>query len=131
MPDWPARMRAAIDFHRDRPFEWGASDCSLFAEAVEAMTGFDPIAAVRGYQGEIDALRRLRAAGYASTLELVRDYFQEIPPALAQRGDLGYPASIPHALMSPAVIDGAVAYSKHPAGFIVIPRSLITRAFAV
>lgn len=113
------------------PFDWGTSDCAMFADVVKALTGFDPIEGIRGYASELSAVRRLRAAGYVTTYELVAAHFPEIDPALAGRGDLGYPAEIPHPLMSPAVIDGAYAYSKGLDGAVIMPRSLITRAFAV
>lgn len=114
-----------------QPFSWGVSDCSMFADVVQSLTGFDCIADVRGYRCELSAVRRLRATGYATTLSLVEDLFPEIDPREAKRGDLGYPAEIPHRLMSPAVIDGAYAYSKGLEGGVLISRCLIARAFAV
>lgn len=113
------------------PFEWGVSDCAMFADVVKAITGFDPITDVRGYAGELSAIRRLRATGYETTLSLVEDLFPEIDPETAGRGDLGYPSEIAHPLMSPAVIDGAYAYSKGPDGGVIVPRNQIARAFAV
>lgn len=130
--NWPALMRAVLSEHRALPFAWGVSDCSLFADVVLATTGFDPISAVRGYESEISALRKLRAAGFETTEQLVRAHFAEIPPAQAQRGDLGYPAVIRHPLMSPAVIDGPVCYSKSPGeGWVVFPTTDLATAFAV
>lgn len=129
---WPAAMRGVLAEHRAAPFVWGASDCSLAFDVVKALTGFDAIETVRGYDSEQSAMRRLVAAGFSSTLDLVEHHFVEIAPAKAQRGDLGYPAAIPHRLMSPAVIDGAMAYSKAPSeGWIVVPTSSLVRVFAV
>lgn len=98
---------------------------------IRDATGFDAIERIRGYSSEAGALRALRAAGYATTLELIQACFVEIEPKFAQRGDIGYPAKIPHALMSPALIDGAFAHSKHPAGAVSVPRNSIARAWAV
>jgi len=123
-------MRLTVARHLAAPFEWGVNDCSLAFEAVLAMTGFDAIEAVRGYDSPQEAMRRLRAAGYRSVLELVEASFPEISPAHAQRGDLGYIDSV-EPLMSPAIIDGAVAHSKALAGPVLIPRGQIVRAFAV
>lgn len=95
------------------------------------MTGFDPGAEMRGYSSEREALAKVKAAGYSTMLEFVEANFSEIDPALAQRGDIGYPRDIPHPLMSPAIIDGPLAYSKHPAGGVVISRDLLARAWAV
>jgi hypothetical protein len=125
-------MRSVIAAHRVTPFAWGASDCSLAFDVVAAITGFDPISVVRGYDSEISALRSLRKAGFETCLALVEKNFVEISAAQAMRGDLGYPAAIPHPLMSPAVIDGPLAYSKSPGeGWVVVPTASLTRIFAV
>jgi hypothetical protein len=124
-------MSRAIACHRNVPFIWGSSDCALAFDVMQVMTGRDAIADLRGYVDEFTLLRRLVAAGFETGVQLVEARFREIAPVNAMRGDLGYPADVPHRLMSPAVIDGAYAYSKGPQGFITIPRSQITRAFAV
>ena len=124
-------MREAISEHVTAPFVWGASDCSFVFDIIRDMTGFDPIEDVRGYSTEAGALKRLMQAGYASALEIVERHFVEIAPAMAQRGDIGFPTTISRALMSPAIIDGANAFTKDPAGGLVIPRSQIARAWRV
>lgn len=129
--NWPAILRAIIAKHTHAPFVWGSSDCSFAFDFIRDAIGFDAIESIRGYSSEAGALKALRRAGYASTLELIEQNFVEIEPEFAQRGDIGYPANIPHALMSPALIDGAFAYSKHPAGAVMVPRRLIVRAWAV
>jgi len=123
-------MRAELARHIAAPFEWDESDCGFAFSVVRAITGFDAIAGLRGYEDGPEALRRLRAAGYPSVLDLVAAHFPEIPPSEAMRGDLGYPATV-EPLMSPAVINGPVAHSKSLAGPVVVPRGLIVRAFAV
>lgn len=130
--NWSAALRAVLDHHRSLPFSWGASDCSLAFDAVRAMTGFDPIERIRGYSSEISALRNLRAEGFENTFDLVAKDFVEIPAAKAIRGDLGYPSAIRHPLMSPAVIDGPIAYSKSPGeGWVIVPTASLVRIFAV
>ncbi|RMF00828.1 MAG: hypothetical protein D6773_10910 [Alphaproteobacteria bacterium] len=124
-------MRACIEKHRTQPFAWGRSDCAMFADCVKAMTGTDPLKGLRGYKTKGGALKKLKRAGYASVAALVEDKFEEIPVAMAGRGDLAYPADVADPLMSPAVIDGANAFSKGPDGFIVVPRSAMARAFRV
>ncbi|PLX36990.1 MAG: hypothetical protein C0605_07945 [Hyphomicrobiales bacterium] len=130
-PDWPSRMLDILDEHVERPFAWGVSDCGiLFADAVVAQTGFDPLAGMRGYRTKAGALRVLRRAGFASVAELVAARFEEIPLAQAGRGDLGLP-EVADALTSPAVITGALAVSKDENGPVTLSRSLIKRAFKV
>jgi hypothetical protein len=123
-------MREAIARHHGQPFVWGASDCTMFADVVLAMTGFDPIADYRTYTTEIGALRMLKKAGVASMLEYVAGLFPEIHPAHAGRGDLAFTSEI-EPLGCPAVIDGATAHSKNAHGPVVISRAHIVRAFAV
>jgi hypothetical protein len=123
-------MREVITRHAAAPFEWGVSDCSLAFDCVAAITGFDPIANIRGYTSAAEARRRLAEAGFRDVLSLVEARFPEIAPSEAQRGDLGFVAEVAP-LMSPAVINGAIAHSKALAGMAQIPRGLIVRAFAV
>lgn len=129
--DWPALMREIVSAHRDTPFEWGVSDCTFSLDIVLAMTGFDPIADIRGYFSELSALRRLRACGYETAIDLIAANFDAIPVSEAQRGDLVYPETIGHPLMCPAILDGHVAYAKGPGGFVTIPASQLHQAFAV
>ena len=129
--DWPRIMRELIAQHMAQPFSWGGSDCAFVFEIVRAMTGRDILVDIRGYTSEAGALKRLNQAGHSNTLSLVQEHFVEIAPEMAQRGDIGYPRTIAHPLMSPAIIDGANAFSKDPSGGIVIPRSGIARAWRV
>lgn len=124
-------MRAVIVRHINERFEWGHSDCSFVFDVVEAMTGFDAIEDLRGYESELGAILALKRAGFDTVRELVELCFNEIHPGMAGRGDLGYPETIAHPLMSPAIIDGAHCFSKQPAGGIVVPRAAIVRAWAV
>lgn len=123
-------MREAIARHHAAPFGWGSSDCTMFADVVEAMTGFDPIAEYRSYTTEIGAMRMLKKAGVRSMVEYVERLFPEIAPAHAGRGDLAFTADIAP-LVCPAVIDGAMAHSKNANGPVIISRVEIIRAFAV
>jgi hypothetical protein len=63
--DWPARLDAAIDSARVKPFAWGGHDCALFAaDVVLAITGKDFGAQWRGsYHSAAQAMRRLRPHG--------------------------------------------------------------------
>jgi len=123
-------MREAIAYHQGKPFGWGVSDCTMFADVVYAVTGFDPIADYRSYTTEIGALRMLKKAGVTTMLEYVERLFPEIPPAHAGRGDLAFTSDITP-LGCPAVLDGAMAYSKNEHGPVALSRAQIMRAFAV
>lgn len=125
-------MRTVLAEHMRTPFEWGRSDCALYADVVWAMTGWDPIALYRGrYRSAEGAMRMIAESGADSVLEFVARRFPEIPPALAQRGDLVFPAGIDHRLMSPAVVDGPLAFSKNEDGPVIMSIASAGRAFAV
>ncbi|MDN3711626.1 hypothetical protein QWZ10_06950 [Paracoccus cavernae] len=49
----PDQVFAAVERVMARPFAWGPCDCSSAAcDVFAALWGFDPMARVRGYQGE-------------------------------------------------------------------------------
>lgn len=90
LPDWSSRLQRLILARRRAPFVWGANDCFLFAaDCAEACTGHDPAAELRyAYATEREALRKMQEVGDLITLAATR-FGPEVPPALAQRGDVG------------------------------------------
>ncbi|MGD9538559.1 MAG: hypothetical protein AB7P52_11585 [Alphaproteobacteria bacterium] len=90
LPDWPERLSDAVEAARGRPFSWGTHDCALFAaDCARAITGHDPLAAVRGTygtaQGAARVLRRLGGDDLGALAALVGG--PAIPVAWARRGD--------------------------------------------
>lgn len=84
--DWPEQLAAFIEARRTLPFAWGSNDCALFAaDAINALTGVDHAATLRGYKTERGAASRIKKAGgmraFAAALT-------EKHPGLAQRGDV-------------------------------------------
>ena len=130
--DWPERLGALIDLYQGSGFAWGVADCgTFFADSVLVLTGFDPIADVRGYRNEREALRRLKVAGFDTVEALVDSRFAPIAPGMAGRGDLGLTDGAHDRLMSPAVITGSEAHAMTRDGLVAFSRSLIVRAWAV
>jgi hypothetical protein len=91
LPDWEPRLDAVLNQWGQQQFEWGRWDCALLAaDCIEALTGTDPAAAFRGRystkQGAAAALRKYGAGTLKATLDAATD--GQIPPALAQRGDV-------------------------------------------
>jgi hypothetical protein len=71
------------------PFAWGGHDCCLFAsDAVQALTGHDPAADLRGYRTEREALRIIQAQGGLRAIAQARAG-AEVPVLAAQVGDVG------------------------------------------
>lgn len=129
--NWQAVLRFEISRHLNQPFVWGVSDCCMAADVVMAMTGFDPIASMRGYRSGHEARAALRQNHFDSVQDFIEQNFDEIPMARAQRGDLVFPSGEIPPLMSPAILDGVAAYSKGLSGSVIVPRELCARAFAV
>lgn len=128
--DWPERLFDVLQRHQSAAYAWGQSDCGvLFAEAVEAVTGVDP----RGghiWTSRLGALRFLATHDVPDMLTFVAQRFDEIVPADARRGDVGYVAA-PDKLMCPAIVTGAEAVSRDEGGWVVVPRGVLVRAFRV
>jgi len=88
--DWEQALADYLAGHGGAVFAWGKCDCAMFAAgAVEAMTGINPAADVRGkYKSQAGAGRAIKQAGFADLGEWVSAKFDEVPPAFAQRGDI-------------------------------------------
>lgn len=137
---WEGRLMAVIADHRDRPFEWGGkkggSDCFMMAmDAAEALTGADPWAAERGrYTTRIGALRRFRANGFAWLADCYAETFNEIAPAMAQRGDIGLVTTRDargREMQCSVVVMGSHAFGKSETGALRVPVSALTTAYRV
>lgn len=89
LPDWQPRLQALIQQRLAQPFSWGAHDCCLFVcDGIEAITGHDPAADLRGYSTEREALRLLQAHGGVRGLAESRAG-ESVPVLAAQVGDVG------------------------------------------
>lgn len=90
-PDWRSRLSTFMESVRNERLVYGVHDCvvGLAAGAVEAMTGVDLAADVRGaYSGEARALAQIRQRGFADIAELTAAYLPEIHVGRATSGDL-------------------------------------------
>lgn len=91
LPDWEKRLKAAIEKHMALPSAYGVSDCYLIADdAVEAVTGKTMYGTeARRYKTPAGAGKQLRKRGFETVEDAFRARFAEVPPTLAQRGDIG------------------------------------------
>lgn len=86
---WEKALKAVIEKHLGLPSQYGISDCYLIPDdAVEAITGERMFANV-SYTNEIGAAKALRAHGFENVEQAFGSKFEEIPPSLAHRGDIG------------------------------------------
>lgn len=98
--DWQERMIDAINARRDTPFAWGRHDCALFAcDVAQAICGVDFAAGLRGRyateRGAYVALKRFagpnaKNGGLEAAAEKIAANHgcPEVPPLMAQRGDI-------------------------------------------
>ena len=139
LPDWERRLHDFIAENRDRPFEWGAWDCALFATAcAAAITGHDAAAAYRGtYDSRAGSARALRELGNGTLLRTVNASFAEKPVSMALRGDLVWCDGSLGVCMGPnALFVGEERLAESAGvtmreGLITIPRREWSRAWAV
>ena len=128
-PDWPGRLDAVVSAAARRRFRYGDFDCCLFAaDVVNAITGVDRAAELRGYRSRRQALVILERAGGFVPL-VTRLLGPAIPAAQAGRGDVifGYP-----------IVDGAVGVClgrsvafAGPKGVSFYPRSVAALAWRI
>lgn len=128
LEDWPERLAAYVDAHRDTPFRWGQNDCATFAAgAVEAITGHPmevPIVeSAQDYARFVADLGALR--------EHVTDHLGEplASPAFAQRGDVVL--LLVDGRDSLGVCIGAQVAAPGPTGLLVVPLSRASTAWRV
>lgn len=91
LDDWASKMNEVIDKARTTPFEWGVSDCALFAaDCVKAMTGFDWAEPFRGRyktpRGSLLALKKYGNGSLEKTMDASFERHSKI--ALTRRGDV-------------------------------------------
>jgi len=87
--DWQSRLRDVIASRTDASFTWWANDCCTFASAcVEAVTGHNRLEGLGPWKDEREALRFIASfGGLRAAIGSVLG--AEIPPTLAQAGDIG------------------------------------------
>lgn len=92
LPDWVERLDALVRERLPQPFAWGTHDCCTWAaDAVQAVTGDDPMAAWRGsYASQEAAEAVIGPGGLSAHVAHVMALYgaPECPPRLAQRGDV-------------------------------------------
>ncbi len=131
--DWPHRLAAVVERHSTEPFAWGTSDCLVLVDDVhQALTGaaVAPDDPWRGaYKTKRGAAGQIRRRGHESLEAVLRAHLPEVPPALAQRGDVGV---VDHdGVTGCAVCLGGVWLAKHEAGTLTLPRTAIKTAFHI
>lgn len=91
LPDWERRLALVTERHLDTPGAWGVADCLLtVADAVDAVTGTDPAAKIRGtYSSELGAAKLMRRRKCTDVEAVLAKLFAPVGRLMAQRGDVG------------------------------------------
>lgn len=128
---WPERLITVVGDHRAQAFAWGKYDCAtFFGDCVERITGLDLFAAYWPWRSEREAAEKLIASGYRDMEHFTASLLPAIAPAMARRGDVGFPAGRPR-LSCPYVIMGAEAMSRDERDWLVVPTALLATTYRV
>jgi hypothetical protein len=125
MQDWPLRLEALVAARMDAPFEWGVRDCCLWAaDVVQAVTGYDPAADLRGtYSTAEETPAVIRSIGGISGICADR-LGPEVSPALAQVGDVGLFMEDGHPAL--AAYTGGTWMAQGQAGVVPLAEGVVT-----
>lgn len=134
---WEAALARFLSDRAEQPFEWGRSDCCLFAcDGILALTGLDPAAWFRGRYADMrGAAAALREFSDGGALEAVAERiareqgFDEIPLPFVQRGDCVLIETSQGAALA-LQADHRIA-AQGPAGLMLTTAVRVTRAWAV
>lgn len=131
-PEWEKRLVKVTEAHIDTPLVWGQSDCLLtVADAVAAVLGDDPGAEIRGkYKTKTGAYRLIKSKGFDSLTAVLADRFEDVPVAMAQRGDVGVYVNDNGDQTAGYFCEYGFAV-KGDDGLRFIPRTMAERAFKV
>lgn len=133
--NWPERLIAVLDEHRAHEFEWGRYDCAtLVSSAIEAMTGVDvsvPYRGKSGWKSAKGAAAALKRGKVSSIHELTGQLFRDIPPSMAQRGDLAY-GEVVSPIASPWIVVGTEMITRDlEKGWLIQSTSFAKTAYKV
>jgi hypothetical protein len=139
LPDWQSALSAYILSRAQTPFRYGQLDCGLFvADAIQAMTGVDVAAPLRGrYTNRKQAFEAIKALCGSASMEALANYLSsehglpQVRVLLAQRGDpvvlrTGQRSSL-------GIVDLVPGYLLTPYrdGLLRLPLSCASRTFHI
>ena len=129
LPDWETRLSAVVTQALPRPFEWGVNDCCLWAaDCVQAQTGADPAADLRGtYSDARGALALVQRLGGMRAIGDMTG--SPIPALMATHGDIGLVRHEDHDLL--ALCNCTHWLAVGPYGLVVLPLTLAVHAWRV
>jgi hypothetical protein len=130
---WEEKLGEVIATYEQRGHSWGGGDCLTFSlHGAQVVTGEDWIKKLQlGYGTEEEAYAEMKERGFSSLREGFAWYFEEIPVAMAHRGDLGIIVRPEAPLIEAAcIILGSQAVTMSLHGLARVPLTWVTYAFA-
>ena len=128
---WRTDLTAYVAQSARKSFRPGEHDCALFvAGAVLSMTGTDLAQDYRAaYRTLAGGAALLSSLGYESHVDLVANYFQEVPVSMAQEGDI---AAIPeNGELVLGIVQGPMVYVLRPSGLGLVVLTDAEKVFRV
>jgi hypothetical protein len=137
--NWPEVLSQKIERDRDVPFAWGTHDCIAWACSVcELLCGINPSRVIGTRYASTREAKALVDQHGGTILELARYCaracdISEIPPRLAQRGDV---VCVTHDRPEPfrmalAVCVGKVAIATGRKGLVTVPMHTTIAAWRI
>jgi hypothetical protein len=133
--DWPIRLHRYFESVQDAKFTYGDFDCGLFAAGgIEAMTGADLAAELRGYSSAREAMEACRRVCGAASIRKLGEYIasshglHEVPVLMAQRGDL---AIVKNRRFGIVAMNGMEVYVPAKVGVMRVPLSHATKVYRI
>jgi hypothetical protein len=139
LPDWQKRLSEYIVRCTYTPFQYGSQDCGLFvAGAIEAMTGVDVAAQLRGrYTTRTTAFKAIGRMCGQPTMAAAADHlarihgFQEVQVPFAQRGDAVQIRNARLASLGLVAMHGTEILMPYDDGLLRMPLTYATRAWRI
>ena len=130
-PTWRADLLAYLSESARADFRVGKNDCALFAAgAIKTITGED---LARGWRGKYRSLKKgkalLKKQGFNDLAELAAHHFEEIPPLMAQVGDVAIVEGDDDLALG--IVQGASVWVRMPSGIGSVSLTEVKRAFRV
>jgi len=136
--NWAARLEVFLHANASRPFVYGQFDCCLFvSDAVQAMTGVDPAAGLRGYDSAKSARLVMReCCGARSVAAFVacvaeRCGMSEVSARFARRGDVVLVKRPRDYSLGLVALDGRSLVVAGAGRLVLVPLELGIRAWRV
>jgi len=87
--DWRPRLIALVEDRRDRPYQYGETDCACFAlDAIETITGVRHFDGVERPRNWIGAAKFMMSRGWSGIDEMMDSILEPVDPKETVIGDL-------------------------------------------